>query len=210
MNRENVSSFAPQDDAAGGEQAVAGPVDVRDILTRAPLRLACLQAVRDLGLPDAWIGAGFIRNAVWDALTGRAHDPRAHDVDVVFFDAALTSEPEAIAAERRLEQTLAGVVPGLDWSVTNQARMATRNVDRPYRDTADAIAHWPETATAVAAQVDGAGGIRLLAPHGLDDLLALVVRPTPAFADKPAIWEKRCREKAWQSRWPEVRFLPRT
>ncbi len=180
---------------------------VLEILAREPLRLACLRVVRDLGLPDAWIGAGFVRNAVWDALTRRAHDPRAHDVDVAFFDPLLVDEARAHDAERTLERRLELALPGLRWSVTNQARMAAPNGDAPYRDTADAIAHWPETATAVAAQLDADGRIQLLAPHGLEDLLALVVRATPAFARKHEAWEKRTREKAWQARWPEVHVV---
>lgn len=180
---------------------------VIEIVAREPLRLACLRAVHELGLPDAWIGAGFVRNAVWDALTGRVHDPRAHDIDVVFFDAALAREARAIEAEQTLERTLAAELPGLCWSVTNQARMAVLNGDAPYRDTADAVARWPETATAIAAQMKGERGIRLLAPHGVEDLFALVVRPTPAFSGKPDLWEERRREKAWQERWPEVRSL---
>lgn len=174
-----------------------------EIVAREPLRVACLSAVRDLGLPDAWIGAGFVRNAVWDALTGRENDLRAHDVDVVFFDPSLADGPGALDAERRLEQRLAAEIPGLAWSVTNQARMAALNGDAPYRDTAEAVAHWPETATAVAAQMDAEGRIRILAPHGVEDLFALVVRPTPAFALKQALWEERRRAKRWQERWPE-------
>lgn len=139
---------------------------VIEIVAREPLRLACLRAVRDLGLPDAWVGAGFVRNAVWDALTGRAHDPRAHDIDVVFFDAALAGEARAIEAEQTLERTLAAELPGLCWSVTNQARMAVLNGDAPYRDTADAVARWPETATAIAAQMGGEGGFGSWRPTG--------------------------------------------
>lgn len=190
------------------EHAMSDIDRIIEIISRDPLRLACLRAVRDLALPDAWIGAGFVRNAVWDALTNRVRDLRAHDIDVAFFDPTLTDEPQALAAERALEQSLAAVIPGLAWSVTNQARMAAVNGHPPHRDTADALAHWPETATAIAAQIDGAGTVHVLAPHGTEDLFALVIRPTPAFAAKPALWEKRCREKAWQERWPEVRILP--
>ncbi|WRQ77412.1 nucleotidyltransferase family protein [Pseudomonas saxonica] len=31
--------------------------------------------VRSLNLPDCWIGAGFLRNAVWDYLHGRSPSP---------------------------------------------------------------------------------------------------------------------------------------
>ena len=49
-----------------------------------------LDIVRSLALPDCWIGAGFVRNAVWDHLHGRALSPLTGDVDVLWFDATCT------------------------------------------------------------------------------------------------------------------------
>src|SRR5271168_3247129 len=56
------------------------------ILQRDPARLDALRAVATLDLPDCWIGAGFIRNAVWDYLHDRPPQPPDGDVDVVWFD----------------------------------------------------------------------------------------------------------------------------
>ncbi len=33
-------------------------------------RMGLLRALREVGPEDAWIGAGFVRNAVWDRLHG--------------------------------------------------------------------------------------------------------------------------------------------
>ena len=63
--------------------------------------------------------------------------------------------------------------------------MHARNGHAPYRDVADALAHWPETATAIAARL-GPAGVEILAPHGLADLFALLARPTPAHRTDPA------------------------
>ncbi|MBF3222218.1 hypothetical protein HKW74_22440, partial [Pseudomonas aeruginosa] len=87
------------------------------------------------------------------------------------------------------------------WSVKNQARMHLRNGDRPYRDCADALCHWAETCTAVALRLVGER-LELLAPLGVDDLLALKVRPTAHFAGKPEVYRRRLREKNWTARWP--------
>jgi hypothetical protein len=38
----------------------------------------------------------------------------------------------------------------------------------------------------------------------VSDLLGLIVRPTPAFEQKAAIFESRVREKAWADRLPGV------
>ena len=89
-----------------------------------------LDIVRSLALPDCWIGAGFVRNAVWDHLHGRALSPLTGDVDVLWFDATCTNPSE----DRRLEALLHAAEPSIDWSVKNQARMHLRNGDAPYRN----------------------------------------------------------------------------
>ena len=166
-----------------------------------------LQSVSALGLPDSWIGAGFVRNAVWDALHGRTPNcALLNDIDVVFFDRANASP----AADAAIEHRLAACAPNLPWSVKNQARMHLRNGEEPYRDTTAAIARWPETATAVAVRLQQ-GRLDLLAPHGLGDLIGLIVRPTPAFAQRSHAFACRLRAKNWLARWPRLRIIaPRT
>jgi hypothetical protein len=180
--------------------------DIADIATsiaRQPDMMRLLGHVESLGLPDSWIGAGFIRNAVWDALHGRPFGASPlSDVDVIFLD------PRNLSAERdaSIEATLRRLAPGPDWQVKNQARMHERNGDAPYRDSSDAIAHWPETATAIAARVVQ-GKVEIIAPHSVADLLALLVRPTPAFARKPDIYRQRLAEKDWATRWPRLTVI---
>ncbi|MET7831258.1 nucleotidyltransferase family protein [Micromonospora sediminicola] len=50
----------------------------------------------------------------------------------------------------------------------------------PLRTVADAVATWPEYATAVAVRLDAHDQITVCAPHGLDDLLDGVWRRNPA------------------------------
>lgn len=173
---------------------------LRRFLAEAPGVAAPLRLVAGLGLPDCWIGAGLLRNAVWDALSGLAPGSNPPgDIDVIWFDAAGTE-----AADAAIEARLRTIRPDLPWSVRNQARMAARNGDAPYADTRDAVAHWPETATAIAARWTAAG-IEITAPHGLDDLLARRIRPTPHFAAsaaKHASFAERLRTKRWAARWP--------
>lgn len=159
-----------------------------------------LRAVAELKLRDGWIGAGFIRNAVWDRLHGLPRSPVA-DVDVVHFD-PFAKDP---ASDEANEARLSKAMPGLTWSVRNQARMHLRNGHPPYVSTLDAIGHWVETATAVAARMDG-GRVVVAAPHGFADLLDLVLRPVPAYRDRPEVMEARCREKGWLRRWSGLRF----
>lgn len=164
-----------------------------------PDMMRLLTTLEGENLPDAWIGAGFIRNAVWDSLTGRAAGASANDVDVIWFDAADLRAQRDLAIETRLQE----LCPGIPWSVKNQARMHVRNAHRPYRDATDAVAHWPETATAIAAR-SLRGRVDLMAPLGIDDLVGLIVRPTPAFASRPDVCRERVRQKQWLSQWPQL------
>ena len=165
-----------------------------------PDMLRLLRAVEEQNLPDCWIGAGFVRNSVWDAIHGRAGYVMPEDIDVIFFD-PMDTMPER---ETAIEASLAKARPGVPWSVKNQARMHRRNDDPPYADSLDALRHWPETCTAIGARRI-AGHIELLTPFGVDDLLGLIVRPTPRHRADPAIYRERGRKKNWNRRWPLVR-----
>jgi len=165
--------------------------------------MALLRGVTALGIADCWVGAGLIRNAVWDYLHGFPAEPRAEsDVDVVYYDDREATLERDLAIERRLLEKL----PDIAWSVHNQARMHDRNGDAPYRDIEDAIRRWPETATAIAARIF-AGDVQLIAPHGIDDLVGMIVRPTPAFSCKLPIYRSRLATRAWARRWPMLRFI---
>lgn len=175
------------------------PEDLLALAAGRPDMMACLEAVAALGLADCWIGAGFVRAPVWDALHGYDEPTPLGDIDVIFFDPVSAEAREAPA-----EAALSEALPGLPWSVRNQARMHLHNGDPPYRDTADALSKWLETATAVALRL-GPSGLEILAPHGLDDLYGLRVRPTPhARAHRMGPYLDRLARKGWQERWPKL------
>lgn len=177
--------------------------DIIALVERHGGMMRLLHAVQALGLPDCWIGGGFVRNAVWDVLHGRAVDcDTLNDVDVVHFD-RMDAHP---ARDRAIEAELASRIPGIPWSVKNQARMHERNGQAPYLDTADAMSRWPETATAVGVRLSN-GRVELLAPHGVGDLLGMIVRPTPAFSARGDEVLRRVGEKHWRARWPKLSIV---
>ena len=177
--------------------------DIEQLLEAHAASHALLLHVESLELHDAWIGAGFIRNSVWDVLHGRPIDvARLADVDVLFFDSDSTSKEREAEIERRLS----ALAPGIPWSVKNQARMHLRNDDAPYRNTLDAVAHWAETATAVAAR-SILGKVEMMATYGVDDLVNLIVRPTPVFGHKLDVYRERVIAKDWPARWPKLTML---
>jgi uncharacterized protein len=172
---------------------------LRALLAAHPDADRAFAAVRDLGLPDCWIGAGLVRNTVWDHLHERTPSCSS-DIDVVFFD----PEDVTAARERNLETRLREMAPGLPWSARNQARMHRRNGHAPYRSTAHALTHWVETATAVAARSAPHGTVEILAPLGLGDLFGLVLRPGPAYRTRLDIFHARIAAKGWLVRWPKL------
>lgn len=76
-----------------------------------------LRAVASLRLPVWCIGAGAVRNLVWDHLHGHAQPSSLPDVDVAYFDENdLTS-----GTEKAIQSALQGIGPNVPWEVTNQA-----------------------------------------------------------------------------------------
>jgi hypothetical protein len=177
-------------------------IEIAKFLEGQPLILSILKQVEALSLEDCWVGAGLIRNAVWNHLHGRPVELSLDgDVDVVYWDLNDISSERDITIEKRLFRENANI----PWSVHNQARMHERNGDAPYRNVEDAIRYWPETATAIAARLIGTD-VEVLAPHGVQDLINLIVRPTPAFVLKQSVYSTRFSAKDWARRWPRLQF----
>ena len=170
-------------------------------MVSSPWHLQTLRAVRDLNLPDWAIGAGFVRNAVWDRLHGFREQTPLSDIDALFLDPTDLSP----AREESLEAALVESLSGRLWSVRNQARMHCRNLDRPYRSTEDAMSFWLETATCAAVRLDRADRIKVISPFGLSDLSNKRTAPTAAGHKKPHQYRGRMRAKNWPATWPGVR-----
>jgi len=185
-----------------------GPLDVRltGLVLASPLLTRALEAAREVDAPDWLIGAGVIRDLVWDKLHG--HEPAPpKDVDLVFFDAADLS-PEREAAVRT---ALAARAPEVPWDVKNQAavhlwypRVFGLEVE-PVTSSADGVATWPETATAVAVRLRADDMLDVVAPCGLDDLFGLVCRRNPRRVTVEQ-YRRRVAAKRIAERWPRVRI----
>jgi hypothetical protein len=100
------------------------------------------------------------------------------------------------------------ILPGVPWSVKNQARMHVINNIPPYTSSEDAISKFPETATALGVKLDKANNLVLTAPCGIEDVLNLEVKPTPFFTETKelaAIYEQRLMKKKWKAIWHKVK-----
>ncbi|MGE3771148.1 MAG: nucleotidyltransferase family protein [Bdellovibrionales bacterium] len=179
-------------------------ISVRMVLLNNPLTIKVLRAVHGLGLPDWAIGAGFVRNQVWDYQHQRKPNEKFNDVDVVYFDPQNTSTEVEAAAEKKLKE----LFPDISWEVRNQARMHDYNRCDPYTSTADGLAHWTETVTALGITMDDNNNVRIIAPHGYDDLANMIIRPTPYFLQHdPERVLQRVREKQWLEKWPNLTLV---
>jgi hypothetical protein len=188
------------------QQALAARL--RAIAIATPWCMQALQAVAQLGLPHCCIGAGAVRNLVWDALHGYAQPSALGDVDVAYFDAHDVQPRRELELRQRLESLL----PGVPWDVCNQARVHLWFEGEfgyavpPLLSLEDAIASWPEFATSVGLYLQRDGGIGILAPHGLDDLFNMVMRRNPARISLDG-YAQRLADKDYAARWPRVTII---
>jgi uncharacterized protein len=170
--------------------------------------MTALSVVARSGLPDAWIGAGVIRDVVWGQQCGPFRPADVKDVDVAFFDPADLGRDRDATAQEAL-----AALADLPWEATNQAAVHTwyheffggPRVD-PFACVHDAVATWPETATCVAVRLR-ADAIEVCAPHGLADLLGGVWRPNPVRVTPEVSMARLARQRV-SVRWPCVTVVP--
>ena len=176
--------------------------DIESIVRADAWMMRVLMAAESLDLPDWWIGAGFLRNKVWDAISGNEFTA-SRDVDLVYFDASDTT-PEA---DWKLDDYMWLSFPFAEWEVRNQARMHIKSGCEPFTSTADGIAHWIETATCVAIRLKG-NRLEFLFCYGGEDLYGMIARPVPInVPDLHKIFRQRITEKGWRKRWPGLRVV---
>ena len=173
-----------------------------------PWLMAALDVVAASWLPDAWIGAGAIRDVIWGQFSGGFTPATVRDVDVAFFDAADLSEQRDAQAQQRLAD-----LADLRWEATNQAAVHTwyhryfgGAPVAAFGCVHDAVATWPETATSVALR-RGGEGIEICAPLGLADLLDGVWRRNPTRATIEASHARLARHRVAE-RWPGITVIP--
>lgn len=181
---------------------------LRQLARSSPWFAPALRAARDLGLASWCIGAGAVRNLVWDSLHGYAAPSRLADVDLAYFDASnLTPERDA-----ELQHRLSAAMPEVTWEVTNQAAVHNwfeayfGHAVEPLHSLHDAVASWPEYATSVGLCLHPDDSIEIVAPHGLDDLFNCVIRRNPARVSLDT-YRQRVEQKQYPQRWPRVTVI---
>jgi hypothetical protein len=167
-----------------------------------------LSTVRECTLPDWFIGAGIVRNIVWDYLHKYTSPTPIDDVDVIFYDPIDLSRKR----DREVQSVLKNKLPGIPWEATNQAAVHTWFAEvfgykvEPLLSSEDAIGTWPETCTSIGIKLLNDNELFIVAPFGLDDLFNMILRRNPRRVSlqqyRDRIIKKRIHEK-----WPMVSII---
>jgi uncharacterized protein len=178
------------------------------IVRADPALMRLLVCIRATQLPQWRLVAGCLYQTVWNVLTGRAPGTGIKDYDLIYFDEDLSWAAEDRVIRRLAEATSGCVGPV---QVRNQARVhlwfETRFGIRYSRlSSADeALTRYASVVHAVGVRLEADDRLDVIAPFGLDDLFAMVIRPNPALDNAASHNRKAQRAKAI---WPEVTVLP--
>ena len=176
-----------------------------DIVRNDSELMTVLTTLRGLDLPDWLVFSGAVYQSVWNHLTGRQPGFGVKDFDVGYFDEDVSWDAED-AVIKRVENA---------FEEPFRSRVETRNQRRvsewfpakfgqpypPIADTAEALTRFVAPAFAVGVRLEEDGQITVVAPFGLDDIFAMVIRPNP---NRPLAkdWD-RVTARALE-RWPEL------
>lgn len=163
-----------------------------------------LKIVKNLNLSDSFIAAGAIRNLIWDSLHNYKKRTPLSDVDVVYFDSSdITPEKDL-----RIWEKLSKIEPNVNWNVFNQARSHIKNKSgNQVYSTQEGIAYWSETSTCIGVRLNEDNSFSICAPHGISDLMNLIVRPIPEPYQDLELYNKRISEKNWKKTWPKLQII---
>lgn len=167
--------------------------------------MSALKLAKSRKLPQWFLGAGFVRNTVWDIQHGRTPSYDYNDIDLGYYDFDNQSE----ANDQTIAHELRDVID-VSWEIVNQAYAHHYNDVPPYTSGIDGLAHWIETATAVGVTLDENDKVIVLAPWGVEDLLQLKLRLSPChtgneFYEK--LFKERIQNKEWLKKWPKLQVV---
>ena len=178
------------------------------IIRSDPALMRLLVCIRAIGLPQWRLVAGCLYQTVWNVVTGRPPETGIKDYDLIYFDEDLSWAAEDKVIRRVAEATGGCVGPV---QVRNPARVhlwfETRfGTPYPRLSSADeAIRRYASVVHAIGVRLETDDRLDVVAPFGLDDVFAMVIRPNRAL-DNAASYDRKARRA--QAIWPEVTVLP--
>lgn len=173
-----------------------------------PLCAAVLDRLPALGLQEWWLTAGAVFQNVWNAVGARVPGYGIKVYDIFYYDATDLSW-EAEDAVVRAAAELLSDLPG-PFEVRNQARVHLWYEEKfgvacpPFTSARDAINSFASTTCCVGA-TKGSAGLRIHAPFGLSDVLAMHMRPHHRLAPQH-VYDDKVRQ--YRDRWPTLTSEP--
>lgn len=179
--------------------------DIAQFVQQDEFMMRALRAAKSTGLSNWFIGAGFLRDTVWNIQHGYALTYTYKDLDLGYFNSDNQSEDYDDAISAKLRERV-----DVNWEVVNQAYAHKYSNVAPYISAEDGLAHWIETATCVAATLDENDNVKIIAPWGTSDLLELKLRLAPCHESNiycKELFYTRIKNKKWLERWPKLRIV---
>ncbi len=175
--------------------------DIIFLIQEDKLMMEVLRNAENLNLSQWMIGAGFVRNKVWDYLHGfKKEGVETNDIDLLYFDPYRNDKE----ADKLLSANLT-TKTGIQWEIVNATYTHLWENITPYDSAEDALAHWPETATCVGVTVQE-GKLKIIAPYGIEDLVNLSIKISPKFTQGIDVVRDRVEKKKWIEKWPKLKL----
>lgn len=174
---------------------------------RNPVNAAVIDELHRLALPDAWLVSGCLVQTAWNVLTGRPVDHGIADYDIFYFHPDTSWDAED-AVIRELQARLGHL--GVKIEVRNQARVHLWYPTKhglpypPLSCSTDGIDRFLTQNTQIGVRRSD-NGFEVYAPHGLDDVEQLIVRPNRALNFSAANYAAKATR--WKSLWPELTVI---
>ncbi|HET7303859.1 MAG TPA: nucleotidyltransferase family protein [Segeticoccus sp.] len=179
-----------------------------DAVWADPVCATILERLPVLRLPDWWLTAGAVFQNVWNAVEGLPPGHGVKDYDVFYFDDCDLSWDAEDRATRRVHALFSDLDATIE--LRNEARVHLWYESkfgvpaRAYTSARDAVDAFASTTCCLAATT-GTDGVEVYAPHGLEDVFALHMRPNPRLAPR-TVYETKVTE--YRQRWPRLTATP--
>lgn len=194
---------------AEAEQALAQRF--RAAVATDSVNVALLARLPGLALPDCWLVAGCLFQAVWNRQSGRPPGDGVSDYDVFYFDETDLSYDAEDRIIRRVAAATADL--GVTVEVKNQARVhlwyrQRFGTDYPRLVSAkDGIDRFLIAGTCIGLGASSNNAGELYAPFGLADIFDGLLRPN--LGNQPGS-RYAAKAESYRRRWPHLTIIPET
>lgn len=182
--------------------------ELTNIIEQDSRVMRVLEVAKSVNLPNWYVGAGLIRNAVWDYMQDEPGKTPIRDVDFIYFS-------EESVDEDKIREALTTALPGIEWDFKNSANVHTWYKEKkgivrpPLHSSEEDIDMWPETSSCIGIRLSDQNQIIVYAPYGIDDLMSMVFRRNKnnEYSVSPEVFKERVVDKKIEERWPRVTII---